>query len=216
MSKIFSTEDNNLNQSIRVQRERKYSDLDLTFDARTTTDGDLYKKTDAAAVKQAVKNLLLTNRFEKPYRPDYGANLSSLLFELADENVGEEIIDLVKNAIQRYEPRAKILDIKVTANLNSNAIAVTIQFRVINTNVVDVLRVNLNQPGSVIDVSIPFAGPPVFYDNRILAETLDRLLTESGLYIVREIGTIIDDAILSQDDDMLVLNNDDGLVLIIQ
>lgn len=216
MSKIFSTEDNNLNQSIRVQRERKYSDLDLTFDARTTTDGDLYKKTDAAAVKQAVKNLLLTNRFEKPYRPDYGANLSSLLFELADENVGEEIIDLVKNAIQRYEPRAKILDIKVTANLNNNAIAVTIQFRVINTNVVDVLRVNLNQPGSVIDVSIPFAGPPVFYDNRILAETLDRLLTESGLYIVREIGTIIDDAILTQDDDMLVLNNDDGLVLIIQ
>jgi phage baseplate assembly protein W len=216
MSKIFSTEDNNLDQSIRVQRERKYSDLDLAFDARTTTDGDLYRKTDAAAVKQAVKNLLLTNRFEKPYRPDYGANLSSLLFELADENVGEEIIEAVKNAIQRYEPRAKILDIKVTANLNSNAIAVTIQFRVINTNAVDVLRVNLNQPGSVLDVSIPFAGPPVFFDNRILAESLDRLLTESGLYIVREIGTIIDDAILTQDGDMLALTNDDGLVLIIQ
>jgi hypothetical protein len=216
MSKIFSTEDNNLSQSIRVQRERKYSDLDLAFDARTTTDGDLYKKTDAAAVKQAVKNLLLTNRFEKPYRPDYGANLSSLLFELANEDVGEEIIEAVKGAIQRYEPRAKILDIKVTANLNTNAIAVTIQFRVINTNAVDVLRVNLNQPGSVLDVSIPFAGPPVFFDNRILAESLDRLLTESGLYIVREIGTVIDDAILSQDGDMLALTNDDGLVLIIQ
>jgi phage baseplate assembly protein W len=216
MSKIFSTEDNNLSQSIRVQRERKYSDLDLAFDARTATDGDLYKKTDAAAVKQAVKNLLLTNRFEKPYRPDYGANLSSLLFELANEDVGEEIIEAVKGAIQRYEPRAKILDIKVTANLNTNAIAVTIQFRVINTNAVDVLRVNLNQPGSVIDVSIPFAGPPVFFDNRILAESLDRLLTESGLYIVREIGTIIDDAILTQDGDMLALTNDDGLVLIIQ
>jgi phage baseplate assembly protein W len=216
MSKIFSTEDNNLSQSIRVQRERKYSDLDLAFDARTTTDGDLYKKTDAAAVKQAVKNLLLTNRFEKPYRPDYGANLSSLLFELANEDVGEEIIEAVKGAIQRYEPRAKILDIKVTANLNSNAIAVTIQFRVINTNAVDVLRVNLNQPGSVIDVSIPFAGPPVFFDNRILAELLNRLLTESGLYIVREIGTVIDDAILTQDGDMLSLTNDDGLVLIIQ
>jgi phage baseplate assembly protein W len=216
MSKIFSTEDNNLSQSIRVQRERKYSDLDLAFDARTTTDGDLYKKTDAAAVKQAVKNLLLTNRFEKPYRPDYGANLSSLLFELANEDVGEEIIEAVKGAIQRYEPRAKILDIKVTANLNTNAIAVTIQFRVINTNAVDVLRVNLNQPGSVLDVSIPFAGPPVFFDNRILAESLDRLLTESGLYIVREIGTVIDDAILTQDGDMLALTNDDGLVLIIQ
>ena len=216
MSKIFSTEDNNLSQSIRVQRERKYSDLDLAFDARTTTDGDLYKKTDAAAVKQAVKNLLLTNRFEKPYRPDYGANLSSLLFELANEDVGEEIIEAVKSAIQRYEPRAKILDIKVTANLNTNAIAVTIQFRVINTNAVDVLRVNLNQPGSVLDVSIPFAGPPVFYDNRILAESLDRLLTESGLYIVRELGTIIDDAILTQDGDMISLTNDEGLVLIIQ
>ena len=92
MSKIFSTEDGNLNSSIRVVKEREYSDIDLSLGARTSTDGDVFRKTDAASVKQAVKNLIMTNRFEKPYRPNYGANLGGMLFELMSEDVGEEIV----------------------------------------------------------------------------------------------------------------------------
>ena len=106
-------EDGNLSISQRVTKERVYPDLDLTLAARTSTDGDIFRKTDLA-VKQALKTLLLTNRPEKPYRPSFGGNLGGLLFELADEDTGEEILQRVKNAIQRYEPRVAILNIKVT------------------------------------------------------------------------------------------------------
>jgi phage baseplate assembly protein W len=99
MAKIFSAEDGNLSTSVRVVRDRLYSDFDLTFEANTTSGGDVYSKTDAASVKQAIKTLLLTNRFEKPYRPQFGADLGGLLFNLADADTGEEISSALKTLI---------------------------------------------------------------------------------------------------------------------
>ena len=101
MAKIFSTEDGKLNTSVRLTGERLYTDFDLVFEKKTSTDGDIFKKTDASAVKQAIKTLLLTNRFEKPYRPQFGADLYSLLFGLADEETGEEISSAITEAIER-------------------------------------------------------------------------------------------------------------------
>lgn len=154
MSKVFSYEDGNLNSSIRVTRKRVYSDVDLSFAAKYAGEneqgeilrGDVYKKLDAAAVKQAIKTLILTNRFEKPYRPAFGANLGSKLFELADGNTGEEIIESIKKSIERYEPRAKILNIKVYSNPDNNALSVTLEFRVINSNVSETLNLDLRTP----------------------------------------------------------------------
>ena len=57
--KAFSIEDGNLSASVVTTRSKKYTDIDLTFANRPS--GDVYKKVDAAAVKQAVKNLLLTS-----------------------------------------------------------------------------------------------------------------------------------------------------------
>lgn len=140
----ITREDGNLSSSGRVVKEKQYADLDQLFDARTTSDGDIFRKTDAAAVKQALKNLILTNRFEKPYRPSYGGNLSGLLFELADENTGQEVLSRIKNQIDRYEPRAKILDIKVTSRADYNSINVYLEFRVVSTGIIDVLKVTLS------------------------------------------------------------------------
>jgi len=67
--------------SIIGSRTKVYKDIDLTFAAKPS--GEIFKKTDAAAVKQAVKNLMLTNHFEKPFQPTFGANLRDLLFELS-------------------------------------------------------------------------------------------------------------------------------------
>lgn len=215
MSKIFSTEDGELNESVRVLRQRQYSDIDLTFFARTATDGDVYKKNDAAAVKQAIKNLLLTNRFEKPYRPEYGADLSGLLFELADDQTGDEIVEKIKNSIQRYEPRARILGIRVTSTLNTNTINVTIEFRVINTETTDTLKLDLVPQGGLA-ISLPVAGPPIIYNNRILSEASDKLLTETRQYIVRDIGEDeFDGYILTQDGDP-ILTIESDLALSVQ
>lgn len=185
---IKSNQDGNLSNSIRVAKERLYSDFDLTFGARTSTDGDIFKKTDAAAVKQALKTLILTNRFEKPYRPAFGGNLSGLLFELATEDTGDEILSRIKSTINRYEPRVRILDIEVTAEPDYNSVDVKIEFRVVSTGVTDVLKLVL---GSIGDCTPEFNPAPItepYEGSNILTELLDPILTEAGIYLVVDDG----------------------------
>jgi len=117
--------------SIIGSRTKVYKDIDLTFAAKPS--GEIFKKTDAAAVKQAVKNLMLTNYFEKPFQPLFGANLRDMLFDLADEESEEDIEDACINAINVFEPRAEALNVKAIANPDRNSIRVTVEFRIINT-----------------------------------------------------------------------------------
>ena len=143
----------------------------------------MFRKTDAASVKQALKNLLLTNRFEKPYRPAYGANLSGLLFELADADTGNEIASRIKNTVTRYEPRVKILKLKVISQPDYNKIKVLIEFRVVNTGIIDVLQLVLGG-SEICDPPFNPAPPELeFTGDRIVSENLDNLITEAGGFI---------------------------------
>ena len=117
--------------SIIGSRTKLYKDIDLTFAAKSS--GEIFKKTDAAAVKQAVKNLMLTNHFEKPFQPRFGANLRDLLFDLADDEAEEDIEERCKLAIGVFEPRAEALNVTAIANPDRNSIQVVLEFRVINT-----------------------------------------------------------------------------------
>jgi phage baseplate assembly protein W len=132
MATKLSAEDGNLgSSSILGARTKLYKDIDLTFAAKPS--GDIFKKTDAAAVKQAIKNLMLTNYFEKPFQPRFGANLRDLLFDLADDDAEEDIEERCINAINVFEPRAQALNVTAIAKPDRNSIAVVVEFRVINT-----------------------------------------------------------------------------------
>ena len=132
MATKLSAEDVRLGtSSILGARTKLYKDIDLTFAVKPS--GEIFKKTDAAAVKQSVKNLMLTNHFEKPFQPRFGANLRDLLFDLADEDAEEDIEERCINAINVFEPRAQALNITAIARPDRNSISVTVEFRVINT-----------------------------------------------------------------------------------
>jgi len=141
VSRAFSIEDGNLNSaSINVGRKKKYSDIDLTFARRP--DNDVYKKTDAAAVKQSVKNILMTNYAERPFMPEFGANLNDFLFNLDTEFDDDLLEESIIRAIEDYEPRAVVLNVKVTTKPDFNSVSATVTFRVLSTN--EVLSVNLD------------------------------------------------------------------------
>ena len=131
MTKVYSQEAKNLETSFITSRMPNYSDVDLSFTAKS--NGDIFKKKDVAAVKQAIKNLVLTNHFEKPFLPMFGGNIRSLLFELAYDDVGADIRNNIINTVRTYEPRAEILSIDTKAQPDYNSLAVTIEFRVVNT-----------------------------------------------------------------------------------
>ena len=142
-TRAFSIEDGNLNtQSITVARKRAFSDIDLLFNARP--NGDLYKKTDAASIKQSVKNLLLTNSGEKPFS-SFGGDLSDFLFELADADVEFDVRDQIVRAIENYEPRARILDIEVFPNIDRNEIRVKVTFLILNLDEIVTLETNITR-----------------------------------------------------------------------
>ena len=146
--RALSIEDKDLDKvTLATTSNRKYIDLDLAFAPKPVT-GDIFKKTEAAAVKQSVKNLLLTNYNEKPFQPYFGANLNSYLFELANSiGLEDDIEREIRSAIFTYEPRVDFptLDIKVNVSPDANSLTVTVVFKVINSTEVVSITTTLNR-----------------------------------------------------------------------
>jgi len=132
MRNVFSTQDGNLqNKPITVSVDREYSDIDCTFSPKTS--GDVYKKTDAAAVRQSVKNLLLTEKGSVPFRPYFGGGLEKLLFSLNTEVDLDDIGDMIKLTIQNDEPRAKVRQVTSRFDEDNYSLSVRLVFAVVNT-----------------------------------------------------------------------------------
>ena len=108
-----------------------YSDLNLTF-ARNPVTKRLSVLKDADAVKRALKNIILTDKLERPYKPLLGGNIRGLLFENFGPITSLQVKENIEVAIKNYEPRVKILDIRVDANDDRNSIEVTIEFFIRN------------------------------------------------------------------------------------
>lgn len=139
--RAFAAEDGNLQvKSVVVAKEKTYRDIDLSFARRPS--GDIYKKTDAAAVKQAVKNILLTNRFEKPFLPDFGGDLNDFIFNLDTEFDADEIREHIVKSINFYESRVQVLSVKTDIQSNYNTVAVSITFKILSSS--EQFSVNLN------------------------------------------------------------------------
>ena len=138
----FAIEDGNINSStLVVARKRVYKDIDLSFARKLS--GDIYKKEDAAAVKQAVKNLLLTNRSEKPFAPNFGGNLNNFLFNLDTEFDLDLLEKRIVDIVDAYEPRAKVVNTDINVDGSAHTVRVTITFRILSTNEEDTIELNL-------------------------------------------------------------------------
>ena len=143
-TKAFSLEDGNLaTKPIVTSQTKTYNDIDLSFKKKTT--GDVFKKTDAAAVKQSIKNILLTNRFEKPFSPYFGGDLGRFLFSLDTEFDEEDVRDRVISAVSNFEPRASIRKVNVEIAPDFNSVLVDVVFQIIATEEVDTLTVSLTR-----------------------------------------------------------------------
>ena len=142
--RVLSTEDGNLQKSTLISsRAVDYLDLDLTFNKKPA--GDVYKKKDAAAVKQSIKNLLLTDHYEKPFNPFFGANLRGMLFELADDETEFDIVANITSAIETFEPRVEVQDIDVNVLPDQNDMRVSIVFKIISTQETVTFTTNLSR-----------------------------------------------------------------------
>jgi len=109
-----------------------YSDFDYTFIPHPNT-GQITRRVNVDSVKMALRNLLLTNKYERLRNPSFGGNIRRWLFEPFNQNTQYEIKEEIKSMILNYEPRVRILDITVTDDVDSNAVNIRITFNVLTS-----------------------------------------------------------------------------------
>ena len=111
---------------------RQFADLDLNFTPHPVT-GDVGFKKDENAVKQAVKNLVLTQNFERPFHSEIGSSLRSLLFEPATPMTKEILRKTISDTIINFEPRVELIGVDINYTLDDTAVDVRIIFKIVNT-----------------------------------------------------------------------------------
>ena len=115
-----------------------YTDLDLFFGKRSPSN-DVNKVTNIQAVKRSVRNLVLTNHYEKPFHPEIGSGIRGMLFELMTPITAQILAKKVEDVIENFEPRARLISVRAIPNLDRNAYECRIEFYVVNmpTELVD-------------------------------------------------------------------------------
>jgi phage baseplate assembly protein W len=115
--------------SSRVSRSKQWSDLDLSLTLHPIRK-DIMPLRDDAALRNSIKNLLLTNFYERPFNMGIGANMRALLFEPADSITRIAIRDNIARTISDHEPRVELIYIKVDDQVDSNAYNIIVKFRI--------------------------------------------------------------------------------------
>ena len=110
-----------------------FKDLNITFKKHPVTD-DLVVSKDASAIKQAIVNLLLTNKGERLMNPTYGSDIRSYLFEPMDFGTANQIKNNIRDTIETFEPRIRVLQISATPNFDDNGFDITMTYNVIGTD----------------------------------------------------------------------------------
>jgi phage baseplate assembly protein W len=118
-------------------------DFDLAFRYHPST-GKLLMKKDDECVKQAIKNLILTDQNERPFRPNFGGNIRRRLFDLHTTVTRADFQNLIENTIKNYEPRAILNNnsVSVLEFPDDNTLKISIKFR--NSITLNDLQLDIN------------------------------------------------------------------------
>ena len=108
------------NNSDRVVKE--YVDLDLFF-GRKSSNSDIQDLTNVKAVKRSIRNLILTNHFEKPFHPEIGSGVRDMLFENMTPVTAHILARKIEDVILNFEPRARLVGVRAEPILDRKNIS---------------------------------------------------------------------------------------------
>lgn len=114
-----------------ISSDRTYRDLDLNFNIHPIKK-DVSKHINEYAVINSVKNLVSTNYYERPFRPEIGSGVRNLLFENVDPVNAAQLERAIQETIENYEPRVAVSGIRAQASPDENRYDITLTFFIIN------------------------------------------------------------------------------------
>lgn len=108
-----------------------FSDFTTDLSAHPVT-AELARLTNEQAVKRSIRNIILTNKRERLFDPEFGCDLSRLLFEPMTTSTSDSIKHTINDAIIKHEPRVRLSDIQVIADEMNHMYRVNIVFLILN------------------------------------------------------------------------------------
>jgi len=117
--------------TVKIESDRTFRDLDLNFTLHPVKlDVNTHK--DEFAIINSVKNLILTNYYERLFQPQIGSGLRGLLFEPIDSLVAASIEREVVETINNFEPRARVSSVAAVPSPDENRYNIRLEFFIIN------------------------------------------------------------------------------------
>ena len=110
-----------------------FKDLNITFKKHPVTN-DVVVSRDESAIKQAIVNLLLTNKGERLMNPEYGSDIRRYLFEPLDYGTANQITGNIKSTIDTFEPRISVLNLRALPNDDDNGFDVEMTYEIRGTD----------------------------------------------------------------------------------
>ena len=120
-----------VNNAKVVATKNNYRDLDLLFKAHPIT-GDVTTRSDVEAVKRSVKNIILTNNYERPFKPGFGGSIRDLLFELNTARKIRKVEKRIVDMLETFEPRISNIQVRV-GDTDTNAVYMQVFYTIKNT-----------------------------------------------------------------------------------
>ena len=117
-------------QSKSTRNSRQFRDIDLDF-TRNTVTNDVNVVEDVVAVKRALKNLIQTNFYERPFQPELGCGIRELLFENFTPMTKVFLQRKIEEVIVNYEPRVQLQNVTVDDDQDRNRLVIDIYFYVV-------------------------------------------------------------------------------------
>lgn len=112
-----------------TKKKEIYSDFTMDM-FLNPVNNDLSKRTNENAVRDAIKNLILTDKGERLFQPDVGSNIRKLLFENYSPATRKITEEYISSTITTYEPRAILIDVKVKGMPDENSVMIEITFAI--------------------------------------------------------------------------------------
>ena len=113
---------------------RAFRDLSIGMKSNPNTE-DFSMVKNENAIKQSMKNLILTGFGERPFQPTKGSRLRQMLFENFDVFMAEELKEEIFNVITQFEPRVQINEVRLRAS-DTNDLEVEVDYTIVGETLV--------------------------------------------------------------------------------
>ena len=111
-----------------------FKDISMSFQSNPLNN-DLIAIKNVNAITRSIRNIILTTPGEKFFDPDFGSNVSKLLFENVDDITASQIQEEIEFSINNYEPRVKLLSVEINPDFDNNLFDTIITYEVVGADV---------------------------------------------------------------------------------